>query len=170
MFRHPSESWDPRVRMTDFKLDQTAPDFTLSSFTLSKAVKDGPLLLTFYKKTCPTCQLTYPFFERLHKQVGEKFRIIGIGQDPETKEFSTQYGVTFPMFSDPEPYAVSKQYHLTTVPTALLILPNQKIDFLTIGFVKTELMELTNRVVSLAGESPFPLFRPKEEVPEFKPG
>lgn len=156
--------------MTDLTPSQLAPDFTLENFTLSQALKIGPILLTFYKKTCPTCQLTYPLFERLHKRYGKKFRIVGIGQDPETKEFSTQYGITFPMFSDPEPYRVSRQYHLTTVPTAYLILPDQKIGFLTIGFVKSELIELTNRIASLAGEPPFQLFKPKEEVPEFKPG
>lgn len=156
--------------MTDFRVGSKAPDFTLDQFTLSKELKRGPLLLTFYKKTCPTCQLTYPFFERLHKQYGGKFRIFGIGQDPETKEFSTQYGITFPMVSDPAPYTVSKQYHLDTVPTAFLILPDQKIDFLTIGFVKNELIELSRRIASLSGEAPLGLFQPEENVPEFKPG
>ncbi len=156
--------------MTDFKAGRTAPDFTLSSFTLSKELKAGPLLLTFYKKTCPTCQLTYPFFERLHKQYGRKFRIFGIGQDPETKEFATQYGITFPMIPDPDPYLVSKQYHLATVPTAFLILSGKKIDFVTIGFVKNELIELSRRIASLTQEPPFALFKTEEAVPEFKPG
>jgi peroxiredoxin len=166
--------------MTDFKAGRTAPDFTLSSFTLSKALGEGlppaglPLLLTFYKKTCPTCQLTYPFFERLHKQHGKKCKIFGIGQDPETKEFSTQYGITFPMIPDPAPYLVSKLYHLTTVPTAFLILPSQKIDFVTIGFVKNELIELSRRIASLTisgtKEPPFALFNAEDGVPEFKPG
>lgn len=156
--------------MTDFKVGSKVPDFTLGQFALSKELKGGPLLLTFYKKTCPTCQLTYPFFERLHKQYGKKFRIIGIGQDPETREFSTQYGITFPMISDPAPYSVSKQYHLETVPTAFLILPDQKIDFLTVGFVKNELIELSSRIASLSGQSQIGLFKPEENIPEFKPG
>lgn len=156
--------------MTDFKVGSKVPDFTLGQFTLSKELKGCPLLLTFYKKTCPTCQLTYPFFERLHKQYGEKFRIIGIGQDPETREFSTQYGITFPMISDPAPYSVSKQYHLETVPTAFLILPDQKIDFLTVGFVKNELIALSNQIASLSGQTQTGLFKPEENIPEFKPG
>lgn len=157
--------------MTDFNPGMTAPDFTLAHFTLSKELQKGPMLLTFYKKTCPTCQLTYPFFERIHKHMtGKNFQVVGIAQDPETKEFSTQYGITFPLICDTPTYTVSRQYHLTNVPTAFLIHPDGKIDFLTIGFSKKDLEELLQKISKKIGKTPFDIFTKNDNVPSFKPG
>ncbi|MBI3019014.1 MAG: TlpA family protein disulfide reductase [Deltaproteobacteria bacterium] len=157
--------------MTDFQKGMSAPDFTLSQFTLSKELQKGPLLLTFYKKTCPTCQFTYPFFERIHKHyMGKNFQVVGIAQDPETKEFSTQVGVTFPLICDTPTYEVSRQYHLTNVPTAFLVLPDGNIDFLTIGFLKKELEELSRKISNISGNPLFDIFPKGDNVPEFKPG
>lgn len=157
--------------MTDFNPGVKTPDFTLSHFTLSKELKKSPILLTFYKKTCPVCQLTYPFFERLHKQyTSSNFKIIGIGQDPETQEFSKQYGITFPMISDTPTYTVSNQYHLTTVPTAFLITQDGKIDFVTVGFSKKELIELSQKISALTQKLYSDIFTKSDNVPEFRPG
>ena len=157
--------------MTDFQKGMTAPDFSLGNFTLLKELQKGPLLLTFYKKTCPTCQFTYPFFEKIHKHyTGKNFQVVGIAQDPETKEFSTQYGITFPLICDTPTYEVSRQYHLVNVPTTFLVLPNGKIDFLTIGFLKKELEKLSQKISNTSGKPLFDIFLKSDNVPEFKPG
>src|SRR3989338_126992 len=157
--------------MTDLQKGMTAPDFTLGNFTLSQELKKSPLLLTFYKKTCPTCQFTYPFLERLHKKfTSPAFKIIGIGQDPETHEFAAHYVITFPLVSDTPTYEVSKQYHLTTVPSIVLIQQNGTIDFLTIGFSKEELEALSQKISQLTAQTPFDIFSKSDTVPAFKPG
>lgn len=156
--------------MTDFTIGTKAPDFTLGDFTLSKTLQKGPILLTFYKKTCPTCQFTYPFFERIHQHyTGSNFQVIGIGQDPETDEFSTKYGVTFPMISDTPSYDVSKKYHLVYVPTAFLITPDQNITYVSAGFSKEDLLNLTKQ---LSQQTKKNLLDPFKEVtvPNFKAG
>lgn len=157
--------------MTDFNPGMSAPDFKLGNFELSQELKKGPVLLTFYKKTCPTCQFTYPFLEKLHKHYTSKnFQVIGIGQDPETKEFSKQYGITFPMISDTADYAVSKQYHLTNVPTIFLITPDKKIQFIGVGFLKNEFLELSQKIASLTQKPTFDILKQGDNVPEFKAG
>ena len=49
-----------------------APQFDLPGLagdrtSLPDLLVSGPVLLAFFKVTCPTCQLTFPFLERLHR-------------------------------------------------------------------------------------------------------
>jgi len=148
----------------------SAPDFSLPGFQLSEETKNKSILLTFYKKTCPTCQFSYPFFEKLHQYyTGPMFKIVGIGQDPETKEFSQAYGITFPMISDTPTYDASKKYGLVYVPTTFLVTPSQKIEFKTEGFSKKDFLELSERISDKVKKPPLDLFK-NIEVPDFKPG
>src|SRR5687767_742422 len=69
-----------------------APEFRLARLdrgeaTLSSLLVEGPVALAFFKVTCPVCQLTLPFLERIH---AAGLRIFGISQnDPEdTREFN----------------------------------------------------------------------------------
>ena len=44
--------------------------------------QQGPVLAAFYKVSCPVCQYTFPFLERLHKAYGDrKITIVGISQN-----------------------------------------------------------------------------------------
>ena len=108
----------------------TAPDFSLPSinggnFSLQSALKQGPVLAAFFKISCPVCQYTFPFLERLYKAYGDKkITIVGISQDNQrdTAAFLKEYGVTFRvLLDDPNGYAVSNAYGLTNVPTLFLI-------------------------------------------------
>ena len=52
-----------------------APEFTLKAidgkeFSLSGELGHGPIVLAFFKVSCPTCQYAFPFLERLHKAYG----------------------------------------------------------------------------------------------------
>src|SRR6185369_11099268 len=88
---------DPGSRAPEFQLatlhDDEAP------VTLSSLLAAGPVLLAFFKVTCPVCQMTFPFLERLH---AAGFRVYGISQDdPEhTHEFNWEFGITFPTLLD----------------------------------------------------------------------
>ena len=54
-----------------------APVFRLGSFSLENLA--APVLLAFFKINCPTCQLTFPFLQRLADRGGP--RIVGVSQD-----------------------------------------------------------------------------------------
>src|SRR5271156_3775688 len=64
-----------------------APAFALQSvdgkkLNLADALKKGPVVAAFFKVSCPTCQFTAPFLERLHENYsGENFTFWGISQD-----------------------------------------------------------------------------------------
>ena len=57
-----------------------APDFDLKTldgkrFSLGEELASGPVVLAFFKVSCPTCQYAFPFLERLHKAYGSQGRI-----------------------------------------------------------------------------------------------
>jgi hypothetical protein len=54
-----------------------APDFTLGNWSLQAALRNGPVLLAFFKISCPTCQLAFPYLDRLASGVP----VVAISQD-----------------------------------------------------------------------------------------
>src|SRR6202045_5019019 len=97
-------------KMTTIVAGHTAPDFSLKSiesteYSLPKLLQRGPVFVSFFKVSCPVCQFTFPFLERLYKRYGGKdVTFLGISQDNAraTKEFADAHGVTFPIALDIE--------------------------------------------------------------------
>ncbi len=141
------------------------PDLNGASHSLEGLLVQGPVVLAFFKVSCPTCQYTFPFLERLH-QLGP--RIVGISQDVrgKTEQFNREYGVTFPVLLDPEDegYVASNAYGLTHVPTLLLVEPDRRAALVSAGFVKADLEEIARRL------GPVELFHRDEEIEAFRAG
>jgi len=154
-----------------------APDFSLARLEngtlrgtadLGKLLPGGPVLLAFFKSTCPVCQMTLPFLERIHRgRAPGSLEIYGVSQDdPETtQEFAGEFGVSFPMLLDTEEsgYPASDAYGLSHVPTLFLVERDGTIAWSLEGFNKREF----RAVAAQAGVDPF---RPGENVPEWKAG
>ncbi|HEY2011991.1 MAG TPA: TlpA disulfide reductase family protein [Bryobacteraceae bacterium] len=147
-----------------------APDFRLplldgGEASLHDLIANGPVLLAFFKITCPVCQLTFPFLERLHQ--GGTLPIYGISQNgPEdTREFNQEFGVTFPILLDREDddYVASNAFGISTVPTLFLVEPDGTISHVTEGWQKRQIEWLGGK----AGMTPI---RAGENVPEWKSG
>src|SRR5436190_10793401 len=99
----------------------TAPDFTLEDLhgvpvQLRDLLQESSALLVFFKVSCPVCQMTLPYVERLAKSTAVS--IVGISQDDveSTEEFRKQFGVTFSTLIDPaaKAYRVSNDYGIET--------------------------------------------------------
>ncbi|MEE9234945.1 MAG: redoxin domain-containing protein [Candidatus Acidoferrales bacterium] len=155
-----------------------APLFTLKDLegqehALEDALKRGPVLLAFFKVSCPTCQFTFPYLERLHQSIrrGDNPPLWGISQDdaPNTRQFAQEYGCTFPMLVEEDGYPVSNDYGLTNVPTLFLIQPSREIQLASVGFDRRDLEAIAEALGRLSGQ-PVALFRPGEPVPDHKPG
>ena len=100
---------------------QTAPDFRLALAgggfrTLDELLAEGPVLLAFYKVTCPTCQLTLPYLERLQ---GGALRVFAVCQDDagRAREFADAFEVELPNLLDSvdDGYPASNAYGVTHV-------------------------------------------------------
>ncbi len=156
--------------MAILKTGTKAPDFTLTDLgggrqSLSGLLASGPVLLAFFKVSCPTCQYTFPFLERLKNG---KVRLVGVSQDNQknTEQFNRQFGVTFPVLLDPaaEDYPVSNAYGLTHVPSLVWVEPDGRISLTSVGFVKADLEEAARR----AGVPE--LFHKNERIEAFRAG
>jgi len=155
-----------------------APAFALESAdgkkaSLTDALKKGPVVAAFFKVSCPTCQFTAPFLERLHESyAGEKFTLWGISQDDaaDTREFCQEFEVEFPALIDERGYPVSNQYGITNVPTVFLIAPDGKIQESCVGFSKNDLEKMAAAAARATSTPPTSFFKPGEVIPDFKPG
>ena len=164
--------------MSVIKAGKAAPPFVLTatdgnSYTLQKALKNGPLLAAFFKVTCPTCQYTLPFLERLHQQLRPHgVQIWGVAQDgvKDSQRFARDYALTFPILIDDKPYRVSREYGLEYVPTLFLIQPDGSIAIESEGFAKRDLLAIQKSLADGLSAPVTELFSPKESVPEYKPG
>ncbi len=164
--------------MPTLKADTPAPAFTLSdaegrNYSLSDALKNGPVLAAFFKISCPVCQFTFPFLQRIYEAYGNsQISIWGISQDnaADTRRFVNEFGVKFPALIDAQCYNVSNQYGLTNVPSIFLIQPDGKIQTASIGFTKRDLESISSEIAQASGKAAQPLFRPGEKVPDHRSG
>lgn len=131
----------------------------------------GYVVLVFYKVTCPTCQLTLPFVEKMHKLYGDKMTFYGIVQDgpKDAEDFAKRYNLTFPQLLDYPDYKVSESYSIQVVPTIYLVNEEKIVEFVSSSFVKKELEDLI-RKLSSAAQSPYQDIFEGTQVPVFKPG
>src|SRR5713101_3691656 len=157
----------------------TAPGFSLKSldnkeYSLNTLMERGPVVAAFFKISCPVCQFTFPFLERLHKRYGgDRATFLGISQDDakSTNNFAKEYGITFPMLIDDENgYVVSNAYGLTSVPTIFLIETDGTVKLSCMGFDKKDLETIAADLAERQKISLAPLFRPDEVIPANKPG
>jgi peroxiredoxin len=164
--------------MTALQEGAIAPGFLLrdthgGEFALSEHLKKAPLVLAFFKVSCPTCQFAFPYLERLFRGMNRRADIVGISQDPvnATELFTSTFDVTLPILLDtPESYAVSNAYDITHVPTIFLISPEGKILLTSIGWARQDIEQLNRALSSMLGIPPACVFEPGEDVPEFRSG
>ena len=149
---------------------ELAPGFRLAQLdgaavALSDLIAHGPVLLAFFKITCPVCQFTLPYLERIHRSGA--LRIYGISQnDPEdTREFNKEFRVTFPTLLDSEAkgFPASNDYGISHVPTCFLVGIDGKIERVIEGWNKQD-------IEALGASIGVTVIRQGENVPAWKSG
>jgi peroxiredoxin len=157
----------------------TAPDFTLNSddgkpFSLRGALARGPVVLVFFKISCPTCQYALPFYERLfHAYKNQHVTLVGISQNDagDTAAFAKEFGITFPLLLDDTiTYPVSNAYGLTNVPTVFWIERDGEIEVSSVGWVKSEFEEVNRRMADSSAMAKAFVYRPGEDVRDYRGG
>lgn len=148
-----------------------APDFELPELDggvvrLREWLVAGPVVVAFFKTTCPTCMLALPFLERIHQHTS-RLRVLAVSQDgaEATRRFHDDLEVTLPTVLDAAAtgYAVSDAYGITHVPSLFLVTREGVVEWFSTGFSKPELEELGER----AGVA---VFGVQDRVPVWKPG
>lgn len=162
--------------MATLTIGQTAPAFTLrgiddKQYALNQ--HDARLtLVVFFKTTCPTCMLAFPYIEKIQRAYRDAgLQVWGVSQDARdlSAEFARAYGATFAILTDAD-LRVARVYDPEFVPTTFLIDRTGKINDCVIAFNKIEL----NRVAKVIAEkldAPAALIAPDDDGnPVFKPG
>jgi len=156
-----------------------APEFELEPldgkrFVLRDELARGPVVLAFFKVSCPTCQYAFPFLERLEQAYGDNgVRVIGVSQnDPkETTAFAREFGVTFPiLLDDTDKYPVSNAYGLTNVPTIFWVAQDGDIELSTVGWVKADFEAVSRKMAEALHTAPAVVLKPGEDVRDFRAG
>lgn len=156
-----------------------APEISLKSidgkeFSLADALNRGPVVVAFFKITCPVCQFAMPYIERMFRLHRDKdATIVAVSQNDErgTRQFMKEYGLTLPvLLDDPRTYPVSNAYGLTNVPTIFYISREGQIEQSVVGWDRAEIEAMNRNLASDVAASHAPIFQPGEDVPAFKAG
>lgn len=162
--------------MTTLAINASAPAFSLKglddkSYTLYK----DPTLITavvFFKTTCPTCRLVWPYIEKLHRAYQKPgLAVWGISQHDSQRsaEFASNNGSTFPILIDGD-WRVSKQYDPDFVPTLFLIESTGKIIDRVISFDKAGLNRVSQMIAARLDVAVEAIAPENDGAPPFRPG
>lgn len=165
--------------MAALTVGSNAHDFELKTidgkrFVLLEELSRGPVVLAFFKISCPTCQYAFPFLERLEEAYGHKgVQIVGVSQNnaQDTASFNREFGVTFPVLLDEtNAYPVSNAYGLTNVPTIFWIGQDGEIEVSSVGWSKADFSEINRKMAEAGNAAPATVFQPGEDVRDFRAG
>jgi peroxiredoxin len=133
----------------------------------------GETLYAVFKTTCPTCELTWPFLERIRRAAeGGTFSIVAVTQDDpaKTRAFASRLRTKLETLFDREPWPASNALGVENVPTLFRVGPDGVIAETIVGFDRAGMEGLARRAAKAAGRPPAELFHASDHAPPFKPG
>ena len=148
------------TKLANFTLD------TLDGGTvaLTDLIGRRPVALVLFKVSCPVCQLTLPYLDRIARG---SLQVVAISQDGEraTRQFQRSLELNLPILLDLEEddYPVSTMLGIEFVPSLFVVEPDGFLSMAAAGFVKADLETLGVR-------SGVEVFRADENVPAWKAG
>ncbi len=150
---------------------QAAPPFALSGLDGKTYKYDSHgarlTLAVFFKTDCPTCQLTWPYLEKIHRAWGAAgLDVWGLSQDARdlSATFASNYKSTFPVLLDIG-WKVARLYD----PAVLLGKEGQVLE-VVVAFDKAKLNHLAETIAARLGVTPVIVAPANDGAPVFKPG
>ena len=144
------------------------------NFSLAEALGKGPVVLAFFKISCPVCQFTFPYLERIYQAAkGKNVTIVGVSQNSQadTAAFAREYGITFPIaLDDQKRYPASNAYGLTNVPTVFYVASDGEIEISSIGWSRADLEQIARKISENSKISNIEVIHKGEDVPAYRAG
>lgn len=164
--------------MTTLAAGDQAPTFTLDTLdgrphSLAEALRRGPVLAVFFKTTCGTCDLIFPYLNRfIEGYGGDGWHLWAISQDGpgRSRDYADRYGARFPVLVEGPGWPVSRAYDPPATPTLFFIAPNGRVEETSAGFSKDELNSLARRLAAHLGRPPLTVAEADDGRPSFRPG
>ena len=139
----------------------------------AQARKGGMLVLAFFKTTCSTCQLTFPYLQKLSDAYADsgKLTVWGVSQDDEdaTGAFAEKYGVKFPLLLDRYLYH-SMIYGIVNVPTLYLTGADGLVQKKLVGWDREAINGISERIAAFLEREPVPVVDAADSAPAVRPG
>ena len=132
----------------------------------------GPLLACFFKAECPTCQMLFPYLERLQQTYRhDGLSVWGVSQNPldESLAFAAGLALSMPILLDDDWHA-SLAYGIETVPTLMLFDGQGAVSYMCYSFCKEDLNEIARLVSEQTGAPAAVIAPPDDGKPPFRPG
>lgn len=163
--------------MTMIQPGALAPHFTLlgldgREYSLPGDAAGEPLLLVFFRVSCNTCDIAFPYINRLQAEYLTGWRLWTVSQDdPErTRAYRDRFEIGAPVLMDAPALHVSVLYDPPSTPALFLVAPNGRVDFTLEGFDKTDLNEISRRVAAFIGAKPVEVAPADDGNPAMRPG
>jgi hypothetical protein len=144
------------------------PDLEGAERPFVTAWAERPALIVFGHRDCPTSRLTLPFVDRIHRRRPAGASVIAVLQDDSAsaRDLSRDLDLALPVLLESDPYPVSAELGLRSVPTLLLVSPDGVIARAAEGFRRDEMEALAGQF-GISG----PLFSEADAgVPARRPG
>lgn len=116
----------PRV----VEVGSPVPNYAAATLAADSASLDGlrgrVVLLNVWATWCPPCREEIPALQELHERyASEGLEVVGVtidapGEERAVRDFVREYGMTYPVWLDPQD-RVSSTFRLTGVPSTFLI-------------------------------------------------
>lgn len=145
--RDASPQTDPAT--ASVKVSSPAPEVTLTDtrgVTRSLADHRGQVVLVnLWATWCPPCKAEMPTLQAFYdKQKDNGFTIIAINDgDPalDVLQFEKEYGLSFPIWLDPEYYATEQAFKTISLPTSFVIDRRGIIRLMWVGEINRKMLE-----------------------------
>ena len=126
----------------------------------------------FFKASCATCDLAFPYLNSLRDAYPEGWHIWAVSQDPSDRsaDYARRLAVEYPVLLDAPEYTVSRLYDPPATPTLFLIGPGGRVEYTTHGFAKDDINEVAHRIAAYTGAEPRVIAPENDGRPPFKPG
>jgi thiol-disulfide isomerase/thioredoxin len=134
-----------------------------SGETAADPWREGPVVLAFFKTTCPVCQMAAPKVQALAES---GLRVVAVGQDPPPaiRSYAERHGQEVTTLSEPAPYPVSDAFGIDTVPSLFLVGEDGTVRDAVVSWDRGA----WNRLAEEAGGAP--VSDEGDGLPPFRPG
>ena len=154
-----------------------APHFTLlgldgKEYSLPNDRGDEPLLLAFFRVKCATCDVAYPYINRLKEAFPDGWQLWSVCQDDAERaaEYAGRFVLDHPVLLDGAELEVSRLYDPPSTPALYLIGRDGRIECTSEGFAKDDLNEIGRRIADLTGGEAAEVAPSDDGNPALKPG
>jgi len=141
--------------------------------SLAADLAAGPVLVVFWKTTCRTCDLAFPYLNKLVLAYGKGgWRLWAVSQDPpkQSAEYGRRFHLLGDILVDGEGWPASCLYDPPATPSLYLVEPGGRVEATSVAFNKEDLNDISRRLAVYLGREPVVVAEPGDGNPDFRPG